>query len=102
MLVSIDPAIVTISIKQRGVLRNMLRILAIIGLIAATANNKRFGSEMGTYTLGLLFSVIFLLFYQLKKQVNSERIRVFFGLGIIAFDIKLDKIISTETIKTKI
>jgi hypothetical protein len=42
------------------------------------------------------------LFYQLEIRVNSERIRVSFGVGIIAFNVKPDRITSTETIKTKI
>ena len=87
--------------SQRGVLTYVLSILAILSLIVF-AFNPSFESELEPYIIGSVFIAVLVMFYRLTIKVNNERIRVSFGIGLIAFNVKPDIVLSTEIIKTKL
>ncbi len=46
-----------------------------------------------------IFLLVYFLFYGMTIKVDTERINISFGLGVIRKSIKIDKIINVDTIK---
>jgi hypothetical protein len=51
-------------------------------------------------TLIITLSVILLFFYQLRINISNSKIQLVYGIGLIRFNFKVDKLISAEVTKT--
>lgn len=55
-------------------------------------------NEFVTYSI--IFLIIILLFYKLTIKLSDSALKVIFGIGIIRFNIQIDKLIDVRVIKT--
>ncbi|MEI7597243.1 MAG: hypothetical protein WCK02_15955 [Bacteroidota bacterium] len=57
--------------------------------------------QLETNLLTILFGILFLLFYQMKTEIDDEKIKIMFGIGIIRKTVKLNTITHAECVRNK-
>jgi hypothetical protein len=88
--------------KQTGwiIIIAMIILLVLTGMFYGLAPSSEEINMSALITLIITLSAILLFFYQLRINISNSKIQLVYGIGLIRFNFKVDKLISAEATKT--